>query len=258
MLILLPPSEGKSGPFDRGRPMNVESLYLGELAGARHKVSDALIESSAAPNAGEILGLGRGKLDEVELNRRLLDQPARPAGKVYTGVLYDALGLDSLSPTGRRRANTAIRVQSALWGPIKITDRIPPYRLSIGTNLPGIGGLAGFWRQQLRGTLDDQVRNEVIIDCRSSGYAAGWRPEHTEKLIKVNAVTETNGNRSVVSHFAKYTRGAVARLLLEAPRQVRTPDGAAAVIAEHARCELTGPSRTGWDLTVITDTAGHF
>ncbi|HEY9294007.1 MAG TPA: peroxide stress protein YaaA [Microlunatus sp.] len=257
MLILLPPSEGKAGPFRRGRSVDLDSLSLPELTSARRKIADALIDCSSGPDAAKILGLGPSSLPELQLNRTLLEQPSRPAGAIYTGVLYDALDLGSLDPTARRRAAAAIRVQSALWGPIKITDRIPPYRLSIGTQLPGIGGLAAFWRDQLSGVLDRQTGSELIIDCRSTGYAAAWRPAGAEKLIKVTAVTEKDGSRSVVSHFAKHTRGAVARLLLQAPRLPRTPAQVAAVVGEHARCELTGPTRTGWELTVITDPIGQ-
>lgn len=258
MLILLPPSEGKAAPARRGTPVDLDGLSLPELTAARRKVVEALIETSARPDAGTILGLAGGQLDDLQLNRRLLEQPARPAGTIYTGVLYDALDLAGLSPTGRRRARKDVRVQSALWGPITIGDRIPPYRLSIGTNLPGVGPLAGYWRQQTRGVVDTIGDGQLIIDCRSSGYATAWRPERTEKLIKVGAVTENDGKRTVVSHFAKHTRGAVARLLLEADRAPRTPEQAAEIVSAAARCELTGPDRSGWELTVITDPAGRW
>jgi cytoplasmic iron level regulating protein YaaA (DUF328/UPF0246 family) len=257
MLILLPPSEGKAAPARRGKPVDLDGLSSPELTAARRKVLEALIETSTGEDAASVLGLSAGQLGELDLNRRLTEIPARPAGSVYTGVLYDALDLAGLSPAGKRRARTAIRVQSALWGPITVADRIPPYRLSIGTSLPGIGGLAGYWRQQLAGVFDSRAGAELIIDCRSSSYAAAWRPERTEKLIKVGAVTEVRGKRQVVSHFAKHTRGLVARLLLEAPRAPRTPQQVATIVAEHAHCELTGPTRTGWDLTVITSSTGH-
>ena len=257
MLILLPPSEGKAKPSGRGRSVDLDSLWLPELTAARRKIAEALIACSTGPDAAQILDLGPASVHELELNRSLLEQPARPAAAIYTGVLYDALDLDALEPTARRRAAAAIRVQSALWGPIKITDRIPPYRLSIGTRLPGIGALAAFWREQSAGILDSAVGTDVIIDCRSSGYAAAWRPERTEKLIKINAVTVKGAKRSVVSHFAKHTRGAVARLLLQAPRLPRTPARVAEIVGEHAGCELTGPTRAGWELTVLTDSTGR-
>ena len=254
MLILLPPSEGKAAPARRGRPVDIDTLTTAQLAAARRKLVDVLIEVSGSPQGAAVLGLGESQRGELELNVRLLDQPARPAGEIYTGVLYDALDLPTLSPAARRRGNSWIRVQSALWGPIKITDRIPPYRLPIGTSLPGIGPLAGFWRSELTGLLDDAA-GELIIDCRSSGYAAAWHPP-TDKLIKVGALTEKAGKRTVVSHFAKHTRGVVARLLLEADRVPRSPQQVADLVAAHGRCELER-TRTGWELSVITDATGH-
>lgn len=255
MLILLPPSEGKAAPTRRGRPVDVDALSTPELAGARRKIIDALVEVSAAADGAAVLGLSDGQRAELELNTRLLELPAKPAAEIYTGVLYDALDLATLAPTARRRANAGIRVQSALWGPIKITDRIPPYRLSIGTTLPGVGPLAGFWRRELAGPGSDRGAGELIIDCRSTGYAAAWHPR-TDALIKITALTEKAGNRTVVSHFAKHTRGIVARLLLEADRTPRTPHQVADLIAAHGRCEL-GRTRTGWELSVITDPIGR-
>lgn len=254
MRILLPPSEGKSAPGRRGRSVDIDALSSPELTAARRKIVDALREVCGSPDGAAVLGLSERQRDELQLNLRLLESPARPAGEIYTGVLYDALDLATVSSTARRRANTWIRVQSALWGPIKITDRVPPYRLSIGTSLPGIGPLAGFWRRELAGLPSDDA-GELIIDCRSSGYAAAWHPP-IEKLIKVVALTETNGKQSVVSHFAKHTRGAVTRLLLEADRVPRSPHQVAEIVAAHGRCELDR-TRTGWELSVITGPNGQ-
>jgi len=254
MRILLPPSEGKSAPGRRGRPVDLGALSSPELTAARRKIIDALYEVSGSPDGSEVLGLSQGQRDELQLNLSVLETPTRPAGEIYTGVLYDALGLATLPSTARRRANAWIRVQSALWGPITITDRIPPYRLSIGTSLPGIGPLAGFWRRELTGLLAGDA-DELIIDCRSSGYAAAWHPP-TEKLIKVVALTEKNGKRSVVSHFAKHTRGVVTRLLLAADRVPRSPQQVAEIVAAHGHCELNR-TRTGWELSVITGLTGQ-
>jgi cytoplasmic iron level regulating protein YaaA (DUF328/UPF0246 family) len=256
MLILLPPSEGKAPPARRGRPVDLDALSVPELTAARRKLVDALIETSGRADGAEVLGLGPSRLAELESNRRLLDLPARPAAEIYAGVLYAALDLSGLPSAARRRANLAVRVQSALWGPVRLTDRIPPYRLSIGARLPGIGPLAGFWNRELAGVFGPRA-GELVVDCRSSGYAAAWRSPEPAKLVRVTAMTEKDGRRSVVSHFAKHTRGLVARMLLEAPRTPRSPQDAARVVAGRARCELTGSDRTGWELAVVTDAQGQ-
>jgi cytoplasmic iron level regulating protein YaaA (DUF328/UPF0246 family) len=167
-------------------------------------------------------------------------------------VLYDALGYATLSPGSKRRANARLVVVSAAWGALRMADRVPPYRLSMGTTLPGLGPLASYWRDPLQATLDQAGGQGVIVDCRSSTYAAAWRPtgEQAAKWVAVSVVRERGGVRSVVSHNAKHTRGLVARHLLESGKDPGTPRSLHKLVAERWNAELdrTGP---GWTLTVV-------
>ena len=92
MLILLPPSEGKTTPSS-GAPMELSSLFLPTLTGERITVMGTLAAVSTAPDAAEVLGVGRAKLSDIEANLVLDTAPAGPAHQVFTGVLYDALVL---------------------------------------------------------------------------------------------------------------------------------------------------------------------
>lgn len=148
VLILLPPSEGKTAPT-RGRPVDPSSLTRPDLALPREQVRTALARISAGPEALRTLGVGERLRQEVDRNLELAHAPAAPAAKVYTGVLYDAAGLAELTGTALRRATANVRVVSALWGVLSPADKIPAYRLSMNTTLPGIGPLARFWRDQL-------------------------------------------------------------------------------------------------------------
>jgi hypothetical protein len=76
-------------------------------------------------------------------------------------------------------------------------------------------------------------------------------------VVRITALTEKDGRRSVVSHFAKHTRGLVARMLVQSASSPRRAQDVAAIVGEHARCELTGPGRAGWELAVITDAQGR-
>ena len=100
MLILLPPSEGKTAP-SRGKPLDLSSLSHPVLTDVRRRVVDALGAVSARPDAAEVLGIGHTQLDLLARNRALDSAPTARADRVYTGVLYDALGFDSLSPPPR-------------------------------------------------------------------------------------------------------------------------------------------------------------
>ncbi len=175
MLILLPPSEGKT-PAANGPSINWESLSFPELNPHRAKVLEALGTVSAHEDALALLGVGASLRDDVERNTRLHAEPAAPAHQVYSGVLYDALGYNTMTPTQRRKANESILVVSALWGAIGFGDHVPAYRLSMGTALPDVGRLASYWKPQLNAALASRAEGELLVDCRSSTYAAAWAP----------------------------------------------------------------------------------
>lgn len=211
MLLLLPPSEGKTAPAVGSR-VNLATLSSPELLEARERVLAALVDVSARPDAMTVLGVGAGLRAEVERNRRLLSEPAARAAEVYTGVLYAAAGLADLTGAARDRAADHVRVVSALWGVVGPEDAIPAYRLSMGVDLPGVGPLARAWRAPLAEVLDE--RAGLVVDCRSAAYTAAWRPPRGTEWVAVRVVREMDGARAVVSHHAKHTRGVLTRHLM--------------------------------------------
>ncbi|MFF2296659.1 YaaA family protein [Arthrobacter sp. NPDC058127] len=251
MLILLPPSEGKT-PAEKGSAVEWESLSFPDLNSYRAKVLDALGLVSAHEDALALLGVGASLKDDVERNTRLHAEPAAPAHQVYSGVLYDALGYKTLTPAQRRKAVESILVVSALWGAIGFGDRVPAYRLSMGTALPDVGRLASFWKPQLTQALASRVEGELLVDCRSSTYAAAWAPPAAQ-TVSVNVFSESNGKRTVVSHFAKHTRGELARhLLSRRGKAPETPEQLLKAASEMWTAELTeGTARKPHTLSII-------
>jgi len=202
MLVLLPPSEGKTAP-EAGEPVDLGSLaFAAELRERREEILDAL---------------------DPELRKA----PAAPAAEVYSGVLFKRLELPKLPAKGRRRALIA----SALWGVVRPDDRIPHYKLPPKEKPDGIGPLAKFWRPALAEALPD-ADGDLILDMRSGAYSTMWKPKRAT-LLAVRAFTESDGERKAVSHMAKAVRGDVARALLQAKKSPGDPEAAAA-LAEAA------------------------
>ncbi|MGJ0384334.1 YaaA family protein [Paenarthrobacter nicotinovorans] len=251
MLILLPPSEGKT-PALKGPAIEWESLSFPELNPYRAKVLEALGTVSAHEDALALLGVGASLRDDVERNTRLHAEPAAPAHQVYSGVLYDALGFKSMTPAQRRKATESILVVSALWGAIGFGDHVPAYRLSMGTALPDVGRLASYWKPQLNAALAQRVDGKLLVDCRSSTYAAAWAPPAAQ-TVNVNVFNEANGKRTVVSHFAKHTRGELARhLLTRRGKAPETPDQLLKAASEIRTAELVeGTARKPHALNII-------
>ncbi len=256
MLILLPPSEGKNPPH-RGLPLDLERLTAPELTATRQRILTALIDVSGAPDGLAQLGLSPGLADQLEANLQLRSAPTARADRVYTGVLYEALGFATLSPEARRRASRRVAITSSLFGILSPTDRIPAYRLAGGVNLRGLGPVGAAWRDVLDPVVTELVGKGLLIDLRSSTYAAFWRPTpaFTGRVATVRVLHETNGKRSIVSHFNKATKGRIVRALLEDGANPRTPVALADTLTRLGwTVEVGAEQRTGTTLDVIVAT----
>ncbi|MDJ1133428.1 peroxide stress protein YaaA [Streptomyces iconiensis] len=271
MLVLLPPSEGKA-EGGKGRPLDLESLSLPGLTEARATVLDELVElcggslddTDDTEKARAVLGLSEGLRGEIAKNAALRTAPALPAGEIYTGVLYDALGLATLDAAAKRRAGRSLLVFSALWGAVGVRDRIPSYRLSGGVKLPGAGPLGAYWRRPLEAVLPEAAGGGLVLDLRSSAYANMWKPrgEQARRTATVRVLqSKTVGGvekRSVVSHFNKATKGRIVRTLLTEGAAPKTPAALAETLRElgYTVESAAGPSSgkqqgpTGLDVIV--------
>ncbi|WP_299530662.1 peroxide stress protein YaaA [uncultured Streptomyces sp.] len=261
MLVLLPPSEGKAAP-GRGTPLKLESLSLPGLAEARATVLDALVELCLgdAGKAREVLGLSEGLRGEVAKNAELRTAPTRPAGEIYTGVLYDALDLATLDAAAKRRAAKSLLIFSGLWGAVGVSDRIPSYRCSMGVKLPGPGALGAYWRTPMESVLPEAAGDGLVLDLRSSAYAAAWKPTgevagRTASVRVLHAQTVDGvEKRSVVSHFNKATKGRMVRDLLVAGARPKGPAELVEVLRDLGyTVEARQPARAGrpWALDVV-------
>ena len=209
MLVLLPPSETKALGGD-GVPLDLAALTAPELTGVRRDIADALVKLAGdVPAARTALGLSPSQDAEIARNAELWSSPTRPALERYTGVLYDALDIRSMTRGQRSRAAGRLAVGSALFGLVRGGDPIPAYRLSAGSALPGLPTLRALWKPALSPVL--AAIDDLVVDLRSGSYAA-LAPVPGAVTLEVLS-ERPDGSRSVVSHFNKAHKGRVARLL---------------------------------------------
>ena len=209
MLLLLPPSETKA-PGGHGPPLDLSALTAPELTGVRTELAEALVKrADDLPAARAALGLSPKQDAEIGRNAELWTSPTRPAIERYTGVLYDALDVRTMTRGQRARAGRRLAVASALFGLVRAEDPIPAYRLSAGSTLPGLPTLRALWKPALSPVLASV--DELVVDLRSGSYAA-LAPVSGAVTLEVLS-ERPDGSRSVVSHFNKAHKGRVARLL---------------------------------------------
>jgi cytoplasmic iron level regulating protein YaaA (DUF328/UPF0246 family) len=245
MLILLPPSEGKSGPAG-GPPVDLDALvFADELRDQRERLMTKLEMLAGRPvaRAIEALGISAGQAGDVERDGRVRSAPSAPASQVYTGVLFDRLDFAGLKPAAAGRANDNVLISSALWGFLRPDDRIPYYRLSMKARLPRVSGLAAYWRPSLGAAMESgghDLEDGLVLDMRSGAYSTAWKPKRS-RLLQVRAFTESGGERKAVSHMAKATRGEVARLVLSTPAMPADAESVAGLLEESGlTVELSG------------------
>lgn len=261
MRILLPPSAGKTTKESTNH-LQLEKLWQAEhLTQTRRQLIDDVQNTALLADAAQIFKLGPKNAHEISQNLEIYDAPALAAWQLYDGVLYEAAKFAQIfsygacaqdgqgqgqgnQPQGsgqgqggqsqadqsqglQRQLEELTLVFSALFGPVRLTDLITPHRLSGSVKLPGQGSVASIWSKALKELLTQQLSGHVVVDLRSAEYGAMYRPTRGSDCLLLNiAVAKVNpatGKRSVVSHWAKHTRGLLAGALLEAVAGAQLP-----------------------------------
>lgn len=254
MRILLPPSAGKTTK-ETTNHLQLEKLWQAEhLTQTRRQLIDDVQNTALLADAAQIFKLGPKNAHEISQNLEVYDAPALAAWQLYDGVLYEAAKFAQIfsygacaqdgqgqgqgnQPQGsgqgqggqsqadqsqglQRQLEELTLVFSALFGPVRLTDLITPHRLSGSVKLPGQGSVASIWSKALKELLTQQLSGHVVVDLRSAEYGAMYRPTRGSDCLLLNIgvakVDPATGKRSVVSHWAKHTRGLLAGALLEA------------------------------------------
>jgi cytoplasmic iron level regulating protein YaaA (DUF328/UPF0246 family) len=244
VLVLLPPSETKA-PGGGGAPLDLAALTAPELTPVRTEIAEALVKlADDVPAARSALGLSPNQDDDIARNAALWTSPTMPALQRYTGVLYDALDVASMTRSQRAKAGRRLAVGSALFGLVAADDPIPAYRLSAGSALPGLPTLRALWKPALSPVLAGL--DGLVVDLRSGSYAA-LAP--FPGAVKVQVLSERpDGTRAVVSHFNKAHKGRLARLLATTTAE---PDGVGTLLRLLRRAGLHVEHSGGPELTLV-------
>jgi cytoplasmic iron level regulating protein YaaA (DUF328/UPF0246 family) len=250
--ILLPPSETKSGG-GRGRPLAARAA-TGALAAPRAAALSALrvLVQGEADLAARALLLPPGIAAEaLAANAAVSDSPTTPALRRYTGVVYDGLGFDGLTPAMQRIAGRSILICSGLFGVVRGEEPVPLYRVPAKAALPGLGVAGTFWRPVLREVMPAILGRGLVVDMRSGDYAAMWRPDAAtaRRMLTIRVLSRNlRGGYAVLSYPSKFAKGRLARALVTraaAGLPVEGPDDVAAAWLSCGgdRSEALGSSR---------------
>ena len=144
---------------------------------------------------------------------------ARPAIYAFNGDVYRGLDAYTIPQDKIENLQSTVRILSGLYGILKPTDLIQPYRLEMGTKL-AVGknkNLYEFWKKDITNALNQELEDdELFLNLASNEY---FKAVNT-KALKVPIITANfkdfkNGKYKVISFYAKEARGAMARYIVD-------------------------------------------
>jgi cytoplasmic iron level regulating protein YaaA (DUF328/UPF0246 family) len=206
VLLLLPPSETKR---IGGSNLTIEQVHLsyGQLNEARDLVLEDLLKLCKKKDfAAKVLKLSQKQLGEIDFNLAIKTAPTMPAYQRYEGTLYKAIDVASFGPHEVEQMRAHVLMQSALFGLISATDRIPWYRLSAGTVLPKVS-LKRVWKEHQDAAWARLV-DFPIIDLRSKAYVdLAPIPSNLDSYWVEVVAEDSKGQRKALNHFNKTAKG---------------------------------------------------
>lgn len=148
------------------------------------------------------------------------DEKLIQAGSAFIGEVYRGIDIASLSNNEITKANEQIRILSGLYGVLKPSDLIYPYRLEMGTRFSPLEeqtNLYQFWNDKVAKAITNELsKGEIIVNLASHEYfKVIGQTKMKNRIITPTFKEFKNGKFSIVMMYAKHARGAMARYLIQ-------------------------------------------
>jgi cytoplasmic iron level regulating protein YaaA (DUF328/UPF0246 family) len=148
-------------------------------------------------------------------------QGIKPALSSYSGEVFKSLSPTTLSSISIERANKMVRIISGVYGLLKPSDLISPYRLEMEAKWApeNYKSLTLFWKDKITKQLINELKRDkckLILNLASKEYFNTI----CFKDIPIEVVTPQfkdykNGKLKIISMYAKKMRGRLTRFILE-------------------------------------------
>jgi len=202
MLILIPPSEGKTKIKSTGVKFNKTNfIFRNEV-----KVIVDLLENLS--ELGEdISSLYGTSIEKSELfhrqNQDVFNSRCAKAIERYTGVVYEHINWATLNPKAQQYMEKHVRIFSGLFGMITPETLIPNYKLKMN-----VLSLQYHWNPILTKTLE---KEKMILDLLPQVHRKAYKPN--KNVFKVDFVVKNKGKKTSAGHYGKAVKGKFIRFL---------------------------------------------
>ena len=137
----------------------------------------------------------------------------------FNGDVYLGLDAKSFTKPELNYAQKKIRILSGLYGVLRPSDAILPYRLEMGSKV-SIGNsksLYQFWQNRVTEEILKELgeKNNYILDLASKEYSKVLHKKALSKPVITPVFKDyKNGTYKIISFFAKKARGLMANYVI--------------------------------------------
>lgn len=219
MKLVLSPAKSLNFESPLPNALQTEGQFL-----AQSERLNKLLKTKSASNLSKLMSISEA-LGQLNYERNqswalpFTTDNARPAAYAFNGDVYKGLDAYTIPEDKLETFQNTVRILSGLYGLLKPTDLIQPYRLEMGTKLK-VGtkkNLYEFWKSDITKALNEQLEDdEVFLNLASNEY---FKAVDT-KALKVPVLTANfkelkNGQYKIISFYAKAARGMMARYVVD-------------------------------------------
>ena len=136
----------------------------------------------------------------------------------FEGDVFKHLDARNLDNDDIAYMNKKLRILSGIYGLLRPSDEMNPYRLEMGTkhNFGNSKNLYDFWGDKIANQIKLETKGSILFNLASEEYFSSIK-KYTEplKVIDFKFLSVSGGKERVVGVIAKRARGEMARFLIE-------------------------------------------
>lgn len=142
------------------------------------------------------------------------DKNMLQAGFMFDGEVYRGLRETELTAKEIEYLRENLYILSGLYGVLRFTDKVMPYRLEMGTDLP-IGkkkNLYEYWQKTVTDMVNSEtIKDEILLDLSSKEYMSVLDKKKLKgKIVNVKFMDMHQGKLKQITVYFKQARGQMA------------------------------------------------
>ena len=202
MLILIPPSEGKT------KIKSSKILFKDTNFKYEREVKQVVRHLSILDQEDlrSIYGTSQEKSEIFHRqNQDIFNSHCAPAIERYTGVVYEYIDWNSLNKSSQKYMEKHVRILSGLFGFLTPETLIPNYKLKMN-----VLSLQFHWNPIITKALENE---ELVFDLLPQVHRKAYTP--AKNVIKVDFSVIKKGKKTAAGHFGKAVKGKFIRYLAQ-------------------------------------------